>query len=72
ISPHITIAPLAIQVSELPTVDECFITSVSREVMPVVQIDDVTIGDGKPGSLTRSVMVALSELIQHEAIAVGA
>lgn len=32
---------------------EAFITSASNTVMPVVKIDGETIGDGKPGALTR-------------------
>ncbi len=33
--------------------DEAFITSATNLVMPVVQIDDVVIGDGKPGPVAR-------------------
>lgn len=33
--------------------DETFITSSSLEVMPVVKIDDITIGNGKPGEVTK-------------------
>jgi branched-chain amino acid aminotransferase len=41
-----------ILLSELPLVDEAFITSSSKEITPVVRIDDVTIGNGKPGPRT--------------------
>lgn len=41
-----------ILLSELPEVDEAFITSSSKEITPVVRIDDVIIGDGKPGPRT--------------------
>jgi branched-chain amino acid aminotransferase len=41
-----------ILLSELPQVDEAFITSSSKEITPVVRIDDVTIGNGKPGART--------------------
>jgi branched-chain amino acid aminotransferase len=37
---------------ELSRVDEAFITSSSREITPVIQIDDVVIADGKPGPRT--------------------
>ena len=33
--------------------DEAFISGASSYVLPVVQIDDRGIGDGKPGALTR-------------------
>ena len=32
---------------------ECFLTGSAAEIVPVVQVDDCTIGDGKPGSVTR-------------------
>ncbi len=32
--------------------DEIFLTSSIREVIPVVQVDDTVIGDGKPGRIT--------------------
>ncbi len=38
---------------EAKAADEAFITSATNLVMPVVAIDDVTIGDGEPGPLTR-------------------
>ena len=38
---------------EAKAADEAFITSATNLVMPVVGIDDATIGDGKPGPLTR-------------------
>ncbi len=38
-----------ILLEELPQVDEAFMTGSSREIMPVVQIDTLVIGNGKPG-----------------------
>lgn len=46
----------AIHLADLPRVSEAFITSSSREVMPVVQIDQTTIGTGKPGPITQILM----------------
>jgi branched-chain amino acid aminotransferase len=37
---------------ELPRASECFITSASRGVMPVVEVDGVRVADGRPGPLT--------------------
>jgi len=47
----------AITVNDLPRVDETFITSSSREVMPVVQIDDQIIGAGRPGPIARQLLM---------------
>jgi branched-chain amino acid aminotransferase len=33
--------------------DECFLTGTAAEVVPVVEVDSRTIGDGKPGPITR-------------------
>jgi branched-chain amino acid aminotransferase len=57
----------AIQSCDIARVGECFITSVSREIMPVVRIDDQTIGEGTPGLLTRQLMAGLHILIDREA-----
>ena len=38
---------------DLYTADECFLTGTAAEVVPVVLIDKRTIGDGKPGAMTR-------------------
>ena len=40
-------------VDEVYSADEVFITSASNLVMPVVQIDGHTVGNGKPGELTK-------------------
>jgi branched-chain amino acid aminotransferase len=37
---------------ELREISEAFITSSSREIMPVVQIDDLPIGNGESGPRT--------------------
>jgi branched-chain amino acid aminotransferase len=41
---------------DLETADEAFITSTTRELSPVVQIDDRRIGTGKPGPITRTLL----------------
>ena len=38
--------------ADLETADEIFITSTTREISPVVRVDDRVIGSGKPGELT--------------------
>jgi branched-chain amino acid aminotransferase len=43
----------AVRKVDLGRATEVFLTSVSREVLGVVRVDDVTIGRGKPGALAR-------------------
>ena len=43
----------AIHADELAEADEAFITSSTKEVLPIIQIDETIIGDGKPGANTR-------------------
>lgn len=42
----------AITVNDLPAISEAFITSSSRGVIPVVEIDGKPVADGKPGQFT--------------------
>ena len=42
-----------IRVADLASIDEAFITSASRGVLPVCNIDGIVIGDGCPGDITR-------------------
>ncbi len=41
---------------DLETADEMFITSTTRELSPVVQVDDRIVGSGKPGLITRTLL----------------
>jgi branched-chain amino acid aminotransferase len=52
--------------SALPAIDEAFVTSVSREVLPVVSIDGLPVGDGRVGRLTRRVMEGFAALVARE------
>jgi branched-subunit amino acid aminotransferase/4-amino-4-deoxychorismate lyase len=63
------VSDAAIHLDELPHVRECFITSASREILPVVRIDDRTIGDGRPGPMTRALMARFHDLVDREAVA---
>jgi branched-chain amino acid aminotransferase len=57
---------VAIRRDELPLVDEAFLTSVSREVLPVVRIDGRPVGEGRVGPRTRAVMQAFAALVARE------
>ncbi len=53
--------------TRLTEASEAFLTSVSREVLPVVRIDEQVIGDGRPGPKTRAIMQAFADLVRREA-----
>jgi branched-chain amino acid aminotransferase len=38
---------------DLLAADECFLTSTTKEIVPVVQVDDRSIGTGSPGAVTK-------------------
>lgn len=57
----------ALRVAELDDASECFITSVSREILPVVAIDGKDVGDGRPGPRTRELMRRFAELVAKQA-----
>jgi branched-chain amino acid aminotransferase len=52
---------------KLETAAEAFLTSSSRGVVPVVQIDQVTIGQGSPGPFTKQLLTAYEESIIQRA-----
>jgi branched-chain amino acid aminotransferase len=41
---------------DLETADEMFITSTTRELSPVVKVDDRVVGSGRPGPVTRKLL----------------
>jgi branched-chain amino acid aminotransferase len=42
--------------------DECFLTGTAAEIVPVVKVDSRTIGDGKPGPITRDLIARFHKL----------
>jgi branched-chain amino acid aminotransferase len=36
--------------------DECFLTSTTRELVPIVQVDDRKLGSGAPGPVTKAML----------------
>jgi branched-chain amino acid aminotransferase len=41
---------------ELPEMDEIFITASNKEIVPVIQVDDLGINNGKPGEKTKELL----------------
>jgi branched-chain amino acid aminotransferase len=48
-------------IADLTGADEVFISSSIRELLPVVRVDDSTIGDGRCGPVTRRLLAAFRE-----------
>ncbi len=52
---------------DLYTADEMFLTGTAAEIIPVTSIDKRSIGDGKPGRLTRKLTDAFHKLVAKDA-----
>ncbi|HEX5070631.1 MAG TPA: aminotransferase class IV [Vicinamibacterales bacterium] len=47
---------------DLRTADEAFITGTTREVTPVVRVDDLVIGNGRPGPISQRLLARFREI----------
>ncbi|MDP8217400.1 MAG: aminotransferase class IV, partial [Candidatus Theseobacter exili] len=47
---------------DLFNADECFLTGTAAGVIPVISVDGRTIGDGRPGSITKEFIEKYNEL----------
>ena len=54
-----------ILLEELAEADEAFVTASSKEIVPVVQIDDLVIGNGKPGARTTELEQRFIDLVER-------
>ncbi len=50
---------------ELLKADEVFITASARQIVPIVQLNETRIGNGKPGPLTRALIAAYKEKVRE-------
>ena len=53
---HFDLDVREIQKDELSSMEEVFISASNKVIVPIIQVDDIVIGDGKPGQRTRKVM----------------
>ena len=61
---HIEERPILLE--ELAEADEAFVTASSKEIVPVVQIDDLVIGNGKPGPRTTELEQRFIDMLQRD------
>jgi branched-chain amino acid aminotransferase len=56
----------ALSVAEIGQLDEAFVSSSSRGLVPVVQVAQQVIGDGRPGPVTRRLMQQYADFVARE------
>jgi branched-chain amino acid aminotransferase len=61
----ITVRDAVMHDDDLLGADEAFLTSTTREAVPIVQVDDRTIGSGKPGPVTLALLEAFRRKAQE-------
>ncbi len=54
-----------ITIQQLKKVDEVFITQTTSGILPVVRLDGVRIGSGRPGPVTKRLMKAFHQLVSE-------
>lgn len=52
-----------IKYKDLLKADEIFITQTTSGILPVVEIDEIKIGEGKPGKMTKNLIKKLNKLV---------
>lgn len=67
IEPYFDVIERDLPYDEFIKADEVFITSANKEVLPIVQVDEHTIGDGTVGEGTKQVMALFKELTARRA-----
>ena len=60
---HYKIEERNLFLEELSAAKEAFITGTTKKVMPVYQVDDIKIGNGKPGSITKDLQIQYEKYI---------
>ena len=55
------LTPVAL--AEVATLDEAALSSSSRALLPVVQIDDQMIGNGRPGPISQRILAAYNQFV---------
>lgn len=56
----------AIPVAQIDTLDEAALSSASRAIMPIVQIGEQMVGDGRPGPVVQRLLAAYNEFVKRE------
>lgn len=62
----LTVAEAPLTVAALRDADEAFLTASTREVVPLVQVDGTTVGDGRPGPVTARLHAVYRAAVRRE------
>lgn len=68
---EIEIVERPVTMEDVRTADEMFITSTTKELLPVRQLDDVVVGKGAPGPVTAQLGELFAALVQRETAGVA-
>lgn len=60
----IKVVEFPLTVDKIDTVDEAFLTGTTGEITPIVQIDNITIADGKAGNITKKLQGYYKDYVQ--------
>ena len=63
--PDFIVEERPVLLADLYEADEVFTTSSNKKVLPIVQIGDLTIGDGKPGPVSRELLARFKKFISE-------
>jgi len=61
----LTVREIALTRHDVYVADECFLTGSGAELIPVVTVDDRTIGNGKPGPVTADLLQRFRKLVRQ-------
>ena len=62
-SKHFELVLTDLRYDELANMDETMLVGTGKEVLPIVQIDEFTIGDGRPGPITKQLITLFREYV---------
>ncbi len=63
---HYTVKQKRIYLDEVLMADECFLTQTSTGVVPVVQIEERLVGNGKPGMVTQDLIGLFNDYVEAQ------
>lgn len=63
---NIPISLEAVHVAQIPQLSEAALSGSSRALLPVVQIGDQVVGNGRPGPICQQILAAYNDFVAHE------